>query len=358
MGGGLFRTNDNILQTLLNEYNVPYHFQSDPLFYNQPHVNVLDILIMLRRKWMEQPPPSETRFADFALYHLGQEQYQAFLNTTLYNDYENDSVESVLDDPTEFTFMINGTYGYANLQLLIERMSHRISYQTHTEIVCLVDNDTYWEVHALVRGILTMYTCRRLILATTSSVTQRLFPHPYTKLIHPSPTMRIYGEFRKQDIPLLQRVIKGHTMLPFPLHQIIPIDTNNGVYMIAYVDEDYAKELIPLQEDTELNRSTLSRMIESSLQIPEHSCELISIHSKYWEEAVHYIDRHVSVKLREEFLTRLQHPHPMLRIVGEMVTEDNGWIEAALKSVTDIDWVKEEKEDENDKNDICKKKKK
>ena len=232
-------------------------------------------------------------------------------------------------------------------------------------MVEIVDYDTYWEVHTIVRGIPTIYTCRRLILATTITNIERLFPHPYTKLIHPSPTMRIYGEFRKQDIPLLQRVIKGHTMVPFPLHQIIPIDANNGVYMIAYVDEEYSKELIPLQEDTDINRSTLCRMIESAFQLPKHSIELVSIHSKYWEEAVHYIDRHVDIKVREEFLKSLQHPHPMLRIVGEAVTEDNGWVEAALKTVHEIDWVKNNEEDNKEENEDdeedkkkCKRKKK
>jgi hypothetical protein len=348
MGGGLFRTSDNLIQTLLNEYHVPYHFKYDPLFYTQDHVDVLDVLMFLRRKWVEQPPQKETRFSEFALYHLGKEKYQTFLNTTLYNDYENDSTESVLDDPVEFTFMTSGNYGYANLQQLIERMSERISYQTHTEIVRLIDYNTHWVVQALVHGIPTVYTCRRIILATTVNAVERIFPHPYIRFIHPSPTMRIYGEFRKQDIPLLQRVIKGHTLLSFPLHQIIPIDAPNGVYMIAYSDEEYAKQLIPLQDDTETNRSELCRMIESSLHLSEHSFELVSIHPKYWEEAVHYIDRHVSLEERETLLYTLQHPHPMLRIVGEMVSEDNGWVEAALKSVNEIDWLKKPDNEEEE----------
>ncbi len=361
MGGGLFRTNDSIIQTLLNEYNVPYHFKNDPLFYTQNNVNVLDVLIYLRRKWVEQPPPTDTRFADFAEKHLGKDIYQAFLNTTLYNDYENYSTESMLHDPTEFTFMISGNYGYANLQQLIKRMSERISYQTHTEVVQLIDYTTYWEVHVLVRGIPKVYTCRRLILATTVSVLQRIYPHPYTKWIHSSPTMRIYGEFRKQDIPLLQRVIKGHTMLAFPLHQIIPINVDKGIYMIAYSDEEYAKELIPLQDDTEINRSRLCRMIESSLSLTPHSFELVSIQSKYWEEAVHYIDRHIDLKSRDKLLYTLQHPQPNLRIVGEMVSEDNGWVESALHSVTEIDWVKNINKDSDDESyeepdkDKCKK---
>jgi hypothetical protein len=355
MGGGLFRTSDTILQKLLNKYHVPYHFKYDPLFYTQQHVGVLEVFIMLRRKWIENPPKKETSFKDFALYHLGQEQYNLFLNTTLYNDYENESTESVLNDPSKFTFMISGNYGYSNLQLLIDRMSERISYQTHTEILNVTFNK-HWIVHALFNGIPTTYTCRRLILATTVNTVKRIFPNSFATFIHPSPTMCIYGEFRKRDIPFLKSVIKGHTLLQFPLHQIIPIEENNGLYMIAYCDEMYAKQLIPLQEDNKANCSTLSRMIESSLHLPANSCKLVSIHSKYWDEAVHYIDRHVDLKLREKLLYKLQHPHTNLRIVGEMVSEDNGWIEAALESVKKIDWVINNDKD-NENNKIRKKKK-
>jgi hypothetical protein len=358
MGGGVFRTNDSILQRLLHEYQVPYHFESNPLFYTLPHVDVIQTLTKLRHIYKTQPPLSHTTFREFAMKHLGAEEYQRFLHTTLYNDYENDSSESVLDDPTEFTFMINGTYGYANLDELIQKMAKRIQYQTNTEVNELIDCTTHWLIKAMVNDIPVIYRSKKIILATTVSSVKKLFPFSMINLIHPSPTLRMYGEFRSQDIPLLQQVIKGHTLVKFPLHQIIPIEPSKGVYMIAYCDEEYAEQIhsldknVMFETDTVQHRNILSRMVESALSLPKYSLELQSIHGKYWKEAVHYIDKHVGLSVREEFIKQIQHPHPFLRIVGEITSEDNGWIEAALKSVDDIDWVKkkENNEDENDEN--------
>jgi hypothetical protein len=340
MGAGVFRTSDRILPSLLNDFQIPYSYKNTTIYSTIERCNVMETLQWLRMKWKENQHriPNSTTFKQLALFFLGKDKYSLFLQSTIYNDYENESAEAVLDDPSQFSYLDGGNYGFTDLHKLIQGLSSIIPHQTETEVVKIIQKKKCCQVYAIYKGEPVVYKCKKIIMATTISAARKLFSHPLLQKIHSSPTVRIYGAFRKQDVSLLQKVIKGHTLLPFPIHQIIPIHPERGIYMIAYCDEQFANELKNVSDTVEY-RSLLSRFIESSFGITPHTIELESIHSGYWDEAAHYIDRSVPLDKRDKMIDTIQHLYPRIRFVGEMVSNDNGWMEAALASVEEIDWV-------------------
>jgi len=340
MGAGIFRTSDRILPSLLNDFEIPYSYKYNPIYSTMNRCDVVKTFQWLRTMWKknQQHIPPSTTFKKVAESFLGRTSYETFLHSTIYNDYENESAESILNDPSHFSDYEEGKYGYTDLHQLIVGLSSIVPHQTETEVIHILKDKKSCEIHALYKGKKVIYQCKRIIMATTISTARLLFSHPLLKLINSSPTLRIYGAFRKQDIPLLQKVIKGHTFVSFPIHQIIPIYPERGIYMIAYCDEQYANELSTVSDTVE-HRSILSRLLEESFKIPPHSFELESIHPGYWDEAVHYINPSVPITTRKKMLHTIQHLYPRVRFVGEIVSEDNGWMEAALESVEKIDWV-------------------
>jgi hypothetical protein len=122
--------------------------------------------------------------------------------------------------------------------------------------------------------------------------------------------------------------------VPGPLHKIIPINPNKGVYMIAYSDNEPAKMLHQYAKNTKFNRETLARLLEKSIGLPNNVLELENISEYYWNEGTHYFEPLRGIyKSRDYFLKVAQHPSKNMWVVGEMVSKNQGWVEGALESV-------------------------
>jgi hypothetical protein len=122
------------------------------------------------------------------------------------------------------------------------------------------------------------------------------------------------------------------------LQRIIPIDVDKGVYMIAYNDNDNATTLKHHLENNYLNRRLYEMLLESSLDIPSNTLEIIAIKSYYWPIGTHYY-KPLNKELygsREEFMKIAQHPEKNIFVVGEAVSRNQGWTEGALESVESI----------------------
>jgi hypothetical protein len=124
---------------------------------------------------------------------------------------------------------------------------------------------------------------------------------------------------------------------------MIPVDSDNGIYMIAYSDNNNAVYLKPYLKNIETNRDILCNIIEQSLNLPLKSLKLIKIKGYYWKTGTHYYEpMRQMFKNRKTFIHTAQHPHKNMLIVGEVISTHQGWVEGALESVeTVIDrkWV-------------------
>jgi hypothetical protein len=142
----------------------------------------------------------------------------------------------------------------------------------------------------------------------------------------------------------MKEYIKGYTIVPGPLQKIIPMEPDNGVYMIAYNDNKNAVVLKNHLKNTIENRELYEKLLEKSLGIPDNSLHIIALKDYYWPIGTHYykpLNKEL-YKNREDFIDTAQHPEKGVLVVGEAVSRNTGWTEGALESVKTVltkNWI-------------------
>jgi hypothetical protein len=183
-----------------------------------------------------------------------------------------------------------------------------------------------------------IYHCNKVIVATTITSIMKLIDgasnknSPY-KQIHGQQFLRLYAKFDKQSNELLKNTVKHYTIVPGPLQKIIPMDTEKGIYMIAYSDNKSASILKNKVENNPKNKAYFETLVEKSLGLPNDSLKIVAIKDFYFVDGTHYFDPLHGFSTRKDFLHSAQNPSPGILVVGEVVSTYQGWVEGALESV-------------------------
>ena len=110
------------------------------------------------------------------------------------------------------------------------------------------------------------------------------------------------------------------------------MNTEKGVFMIAYSDNRKAVSLGRYKKNTAENRDILSRKLESALGIPRNTLNMQDMVSFYWDEGTHYyMPLLPEYGTRSDFIRQARNPYPNIRVVGEMVSRNQGWVKGALE---------------------------
>ena len=182
------------------------------------------------------------------------------------------------------------------------------------------------------------YLSNKVIIATTIQGIMKLVPganhvNSLYQQIHGQPFLRVYAKFPEKSIAIMKKYVPYQTIVPGPLHKIIPISESKGVYMIAYSDNVGALYLKDYRENTPKNREFFEHLLEVSLGIPQNTLHITAIRDYYWPIGTHYYEPLYGFNNREEFIYDAQHPAPNMLVVGEVVSTNQGWTEGALESV-------------------------
>jgi len=281
-------------------------------------------------------------FKQFALPILGDEVYRNFLIHSGYTDYENaDAYETLycygFDD--NYKSWVALSISWHNL---IQHLAHKVGMEnikTSANVVSIhkMDECKCGFLVELENG--KKFTCLKTIIATTISSVKKLVPNAGApnsiyQQVHGQVFLRVYGKFAKNSVASMKEAVPCQTIVPGVLHRIIPMDSDKGVYMIAYTDNDGAKKLRDHLDNNEKNRDFFCHLLETSLGLPNHSLFLTSIKDFYWPIGTHYYEPLKGpYKNRKEFIKTAQYPLPGMLVVGEMISRNQGWVEGALESV-------------------------
>ena len=338
-GAGIGRKRDSLLRKLMRELDFDLEeFKVTPYFSDKfTPVDINKTMDMLRRAYQKYKGPSIT-FKRFAKPILGDEVYERFLLTSGYTDYENeDAHETLYNYGMEDNACCLQAFRVHWRKLVLALVSVIGESNFHFSMNAITLSRTDDATHPILVETENgrKYCCKRVILATTITSLRNLLPNPIYKEIEGQPFLRAYGKFSKQSIPIIKEYARGYTCVPGPLQKIIPMNPDDGIYMIAYNDNANAVKMKLYGENTEQNRDYYCRMIERSLGIPLGRLHLIGIRSYYWGVGTHYYkplntDKY---KDRDEFISDAQHPEDGILVVGEVVSKNQGWVEGALKSV-------------------------
>lgn len=345
VGAGVGREDtDDLLIDLLKELKIKY----DPFIVNMHYsklitkpVNVKKYLIKLRQIYNHLDNKPSITFKEFAKKHLGNVEYNDFVVSSGYSDYDNQDVYEVLYHYQ----MEDNSPGWTGLHIpwssLVYRLCEKIGHQnilasTKVEsIEKIQDSPSLFEINTSGKQNITRtYYSKKVIIATRINTVQKLLPDfKIYNEIHGQPFLYIYAKFDKQSAEIMSQLVPVYTIVPGPLQKIVPF--SKSVYMIAYADNKNAELLQEYKTNTPENRAFFAEKVEEALDIIPNTLKIIAIKDYYWPIGTHYYQPldHEQYSSRKEFIREAQHPESGMLVVGEAVSRRQGWTEGALESV-------------------------
>jgi len=331
------RKKDVLLYRLLKELDMKTNeFIVEPKYSKTiKHISNIPKIMADLKKQYKKPQT----FKKFAKSVLGPEEYDNFLLTSGYTDYENEDAHDV------FTYygMEDNSTKYKAFHVawkeLVTKLADAIGsehFRFSSQVAALSKTKSgTFQVFTGPGG--AHYAAKKVIIATTISGIRLLLPDfPIYREIEGQPFLRLYGKFDKTSLNIVHSFVKGTTIVPGPLQKIIPMNAEKGVYMIAYSDNKNAEFLKPHLENTAQNRHFFCHIMEQSLGIPKDTLKLLTMKSFYWDIGTHYFKPLEKYKTRAEFIEAAQHPIKDIWVVGEAVSFHQGWTEGALESVEQV----------------------
>ena len=357
-GAGVGRKKkDKLLVKLLKDMNIPFkEFDFKPYYSKmiKQLINVNRAIEMLKHVYDKNPSQKHSTFKEFAKPILGDKQYNALLTCAGYTDYENEDAFEVIHNYGMEDNMCCWKGMYVPWKKLVMSLYNKIgakNIKTSMNVISvskISENPCRFLVET--EGGIT-FESNRVIIATTISGIRKMLPGAASKnsiynQIEGQNFLRLYGKFSKYSSQIMKEYVKGYTVVPGPLQKIIPMDADKGVYMIAYSDNKNATFLKPYIEDTEKNRRFFCDLIEEALGIQNGTLALVAMKEFYWPIGTHYYKPlQEKYSSREEFIHKAQHPEEGILVVGEVVSENQGWTNGALSSVKAVlnkNWIKNE----------------
>lgn len=339
MGAGIGRKEkDGMLIKLLDELKIDYtEYSIDMKYSDTIHMNdtstiysdidVARTITLLKQKYDKKEFAKYT-FQKYAKHILGNIAYKLFVIKLAFSDFEEADAFDVLyyyglDDN------IKGATGLSiPWSLLIKKISDKIGLH-RIKLSSEVTSLTPYSEHFIVNTVKTTFLARKVIIASTIDTVCRLLPtFKIYHQVHGQPFLRVYGKFSE---PISELTV--YTIVPGPLKKIVPINSKEGIYMIAYSDNEDAILLNNYSKNNAKNRNFYCKLIQEALGL-HRKLELTSIKAFYWEIGTHYYEPlKREYKNRLDFIDQAQHPYKNVLVVGEMIAVHQGWSLGALESV-------------------------
>jgi len=352
-GAGVGRKEkDKLLRKLMKELNITAKEEKVKVNYAfENPVDILKVTQFLHSEYEKRKPKKHLTFEEFAREYLSSSDYKRFLTSVGYTDYEKEDAEDVLLNYG----MEDNVGGWTAIMVpwkeMVDKLVDKIGssrIKTSSKVISIDILENYIFQLNTENGL--DYFCKKVIIATTIDGIRKLVPGAekstsiYSQ-IKGQTFLRLYAQFSKKSIPILKKYIPSYTIVTGPLQKIIPMDANKGIYMIAYSDNKNALFLEKYLKNTEKNRNIFCHLVEQALHIPEKSLQILDMKDFYWPIGTHYYtplsDNYSS---RKQFLGKVQHPQKNMLVVGEAVSDDQGWSEGALRSVQEVvtkKWIQE-----------------
>lgn len=336
IGAGVGRKKkDYLLINLLDELKIKYSIGKSIIYYykNVEKVDFNKIIKILKNNYNKNKHSTYT-FKKFGLEILGKETYNKFVTYLGYSDYEKeDAYETInyygLDDDIG-----NNEVLYIKWNELLESIINKIgnkNIKTNNNIISI---NKINDIFVIKNDKGKLYYSNKVIIATTIETVKKLLPKlTIYNNIKGQIFLRAYGKFDDNSTKIINNIINGYTIVNGPIKKIIPINRDNGIYMITYTDNKGAIYFSNHLKD----KNFFCREIEKTLEIPKNTLKLIGIKCFYWNIGTHYYKPlNKKYNSREEFIKKCQNPEKNLFVVGELISRNQGWTQGALESVNNI----------------------
>uniref|UniRef100_A0A6C0I0F9 Amine oxidase domain-containing protein n=1 Tax=viral metagenome TaxID=1070528 RepID=A0A6C0I0F9_9ZZZZ len=275
-----------------------------------------------------------------------KKKYKLFIQSSGFSDYENEDVQRTLYNYNMEDNVRNGIGYLINWNLLLDKLVQCVcanengNKNANTTIkIEEVKSFKRKDDKIIVKGSNAVYNTHKLIIATTATSLHKLLSG--YKYVCGQPFLRMYAKFNPSNILINRMKELNNTnciLTDGPLQKILPINIEKGIYMISYSDNSYALALKPYIKNTNKNRKYFEKLFNECLfSHLVDNCEkratialptIKALWGKFWDIGTHYFaptEKKVN-----------QMPFDNIFIIGEMISEHQGWTEGALDSVEKI----------------------
>jgi hypothetical protein len=316
IGAGIGRKHkDHLLINLLNELKIKYVESTFDVKYICKRINIQDCVNRLVKNYNNQTGT----FKEYGISVLGAKKYKNLVTNLGFSDFNNTDIYDVLHSYGLEDNYINFKSIYIPWHELIEKLRNNdIKFNQNVQKIKF--NETFYTVTCS-----TEFLSKKIIIASTIDTVKKLLPkQEIYKQIHGQPFLRVYGKFNKASNLIIKEIVNKYTIVDSPLQKIIPINIENGIYMIAYCDNENAKKFKHNTLNNSSNRELFANEVKKALNI-KTEIKLIGIRCYYWNIGTHYNSPITDYKNRDEFVKKARNPEENIYIVGEVVSKNQGW---------------------------------
>lgn len=334
LGAGILRMNDLDGQALCKELNILFEKKDTSYTYHPSiHVEQTEIDRFINQIFdtyhKHKNELINISFESFVNIYFSAEFVAKLRRIVSYNDFwyadvhdtiANYPLKEILPNNNVPFYSIKG--GWASvLEGVLNLINDKTKLHTSEEVT-----EINW-VNRIITTSKHLYKTNRLFICTNIDINKIKLNIPSELLntfnqIGSIPFVRFYAYYPTKHN------VKNTYYVPGPLTKMIPMTEN--ILMIAYSDNNNAIQLHDILKNHSSSneiRNNFNKLVGNSQKDgPYQSKYFTDFVYKYWEHGIHYYIPHT-----EKIITNIDN----IYLVGEMVSQNQGWVEGALNSVNE-----------------------
>lgn len=340
VGAGVLRARkDKIPIKLLDTLGIKYNISKHASDYILPFkIELKELFEKLKQVYSNDPIKYiNNTFKQFAESVIGKKLYIQFRTQSGYSDYDKQNVHDTLYNYNFDDNYFSSPVISVDWVELITRLQDFLKGYKHFKII---KNSTVKSIQYEPFEVITnknKYQCKKLICGTDITSFKKIFNNlsstilkPYKKIMG-QPFLLLYAKFSKDSTLIMKNYIKTFTIVNGVLQKMIPINPNDGIYLVAYNDNKNAIKLKPYVK----NKKFISDLVKTTLGIKEN-IEIKDMKHYYWENGTHYFTPYRATYQTNEFYQKITNPMKNLYVIGEMVAQKQGWVGGTLETVDKV----------------------
>ena len=267
---------------------------------------------------------------EFLLKYFGKEFTKDFIENCEYHDFlESDVYYFIkyykLKDMIYKKDLIYGIKWSDLVNKLVGNNCHNNSMVSK-----IIKDDNIFEV--IVGSMEKSYLTKKIIMAVTlkplDKLLRNIIDFSYSSYVGSVPFIRIYTYHKKKYI--MKENVGGFNIVDSVLYKVIPY--NDNIIMTSYADNTDAiklKKLLDMPKNKQIE--TVQKLLDK-VDIISNDSMIDDILIYYWDEGTHYYKPFGNNGMNKT-LKMLRNPIKGIKVIGEMVSKRQGYVEGAIENV-------------------------
>lgn len=331
LGAGIITTDNKKMLKLVKQLKIPINSFNSKLTSLLPiKFNLVDAVKQIKKVYNENKDNvTKLTVEEFLIKYFGKEFANLFIANCEYHDFMYSDVSYFIKYYKIDDMIHNNEIMYGiSWTLLVNKLLKDNCYNNSMVTKITKDDNNF-----IVFTENMKYVTKKVILAVTLKPLDKLLKNmidfKYSDYIGSVPFIRIYSYHNK---PYDKTKLGGFNIVDSVLYKIIQI--TNNILMISYADD---KDAIKLKKLLQLNKNEQIKSIQELVDKLQKDNDYgitkvddVLIH--FWDEGVHYYKPFGKLTFNQ-VLKKLKNPMKGIKVIGEMVSKKQGYVEGAITSI-------------------------